>query len=73
VKLQGAMRVYPEPIPGVDEDNVVRVAADLYGGGCVHLNLVNDRLVWVNKTEGDYMDPITVSDFVAWIDQGGMT
>ena len=72
VKLKGAMRVYPGPIDGVDEPHdVIRVAADLVGG-CVHLNLVDGKLVWINKAEGDYMEPITIADFVAWIDQGGL-
>ena len=68
MKLRGAMRVY------VDGPDVLRVAGDAEGSGrCHHLNMRDGFLVWVPMPQGAIVEPITLSEFLDWIEAGGLS
>jgi hypothetical protein len=71
VKLSGAIRVYPVTAEDGRVD-VVCVAAEDQKLRCHHLEPMDERLVWVPRPEGSLMIPISLHDFVAWLDQGGL-
>jgi hypothetical protein len=70
VRIRGALRLYPR------SKGKVSVAADKPGdrGGCFHLEQMDavGRLGWVKRPEGSKMKEIRLSDFVAWLETGGL-
>jgi hypothetical protein len=71
MKLDTALRVYVDP-----GAQYVRVATDMRLSPserhCFHLEYSADELVWVEHREGDYVIPILLDSFTAWLEEGGL-